>query len=309
MSAVHVMASAAPVLPRGQSAQMSGRRGKRCGPAALAVVAAIASGAAALAVAVRRPCGAGAAAADGDSSAFAHMVPANALGARGPAPAMPARSVGASAPRAEGGVALTLGVGFSLLGAVGALAAACRAPVRGSSTARKALTEIGQVKLNLQAGKATPAPPVGPALGQFGANIAFFVKEYNALTADKVGNICPVIVHVMSDRSFTLEIKTPPTAALLHKAVGKDRGSGKAKKEIIGTITVDQLREIAEIKLADLNIADVTRAMKIVHGTAIASGVNVEGYEEWLASVFPPPASILDRYGPGKENLPPPYNE
>lgn len=173
----------------------------------------------------------------------------------------------------------------------------------------RALTEVGQVKLNLPAGKATPAPPVGPALGQFGANIAFFVKEYNALTADKIGNIVPVVVHVMSDRSFTLELKTPPTAALLHKACGQEKGSGKAGIDIIGTISIDQLREIAELKLSDLNCADVTRAMKIIHGTAVASGVEVEGYSEWLETIFPKPETILSRYGPGKANLPEPFNE
>lgn len=140
-------------------------------------------------------------------------------------------------------------------------------------------------------------------MGEFGANIAFFVKEYNALTADKAGSVIPVIVHIMSDRSFTLELKTPPTAALLHKAVGKDRGSSQAQ-DIIGTISIDQLREIAELKLPDLNIEDVTRAMKIVHGTAVASGIKVEGYDEWLAQQFKPPASIMDRYGPGVHNLP-----
>jgi len=129
------------------------------------------------------------------------------------------------------------------------------------------------------------------------------------MTADKAGNIIPVVVHVMSDRSFTLELKTPPTAALIHKAVGKDRGSGKAGIDIIGKIDIDKLREIAELKLSDLNVDDITRAMKIVHGTCVASGVEVEGYDEWLASVFPRPASILERYGPGKANLPAPYNE
>jgi len=184
-----------------------------------------------------------------------------------------------------------------------------RSAHRGSRIVRRALTEIGSVKLNLMAGKATPAPPVGPALGQFGANIAFFVKEYNALTADKAGNIVPVIVHVMSDRSFTLELKTPPTAALIHKAVGKEKGSGKAGTEIIGKISIDKLREIAELKLEDLTCSDITRAMKVIHGTCVASGVEVEGYDEWLSTVFKSPESILDRYGPTKANLPPPFNE
>jgi len=165
------------------------------------------------------------------------------------------------------------------------------------------LTEVGFCKLNLQAGKATPAPPVGPALGGLGVNIGMFVKEYNAITAGKTG-ICPVIVHVMSDRSFNLELKTPPTAFLLHEAAGAPKGSAKAKLEIVGSISIDKLREIAETKLPDLNITDVVRAMKIVHGTAVASGVEVEGYSEWLAKQFPPPPSILERYGKGTNRLP-----
>jgi len=224
-----------------------------------------------------------------------------------------------SAGRISGSPAAAISTGAIIAFGAASLLRAAQTLAAGSSrtarrprpqgTALRALTEIGTVKLNLPAGKATPAPPVGPALGQFGANIAFFVKEYNAMTADKAGNIIPVVVHVMSDRSFTLELKTPPTAALIHKAVGKDRGSGKAGTDIIGKIDVDKLREIAELKLSDLNCADVTRAMKIIHGTCVASGVEVEGYNEWLASVFPKPASILRRYGPGKINLPAPFNE
>lgn len=221
------------------------------------------------------------------------------------------RISGSSAAAVSTGAIIAFGAA-SLLRAAQTLAAGnsrmARRP-RPQGTALRALTEIGQVKLNLPAGKATPAPPVGPALGQFGANIAFFVKEYNALTADKAGNVIPVIVHVMSDRSFTLELKTPPTAALLHKAVGAEKGGPKGTMETIGTITIDKLREIAEMKLEDLNVADVPRAMKIVHGTARASGIEVEGYEEWLASTFPKSPSILERYGPGKKNLPPPFNE
>jgi len=208
-------------------------------------------------------------------------------------------------PAPVGGLLAVFALGTATLATV----RSGRSAQRGPRTMRRALTEIGSVKLNLMAGKATPAPPVGPALGQFGANIAFFVKEYNAITADKAGNIVPVIVHVMSDRSFTLELKTPPTAALIHKAVGKDKGSGKAGTEIIGKISVDKLREIAEVKLEDLTCSDITRAMKVIHGTCVASGVEVEGYDEWLETVFKSPASILDRYGPGKANLPPPFNE
>jgi len=175
---------------------------------------------------------------------------------------------------------------------------------RANRVARRALTEIGTIKLNLMAGKATPAPPVGPALGEFGANIAFFVKEYNALTADKAGNIIPVIIHVMSDRSFTLELKSPPTAALLYKACGQDKGSGRAGIDIIGNIDMDKLKEIAEIKLSDLCCDDIERAMKIIHGTAVATGVVVDGYEEWLKTTVPKPSSIMGRYGQGTKRLP-----
>lgn len=229
--------------------------------------------------------------------------------------AVPVRLVARRCQERQAASIAASALGLGAVGAIGmigqALAAGMRRKVRHprSGIALRALTEIGSVKLNLPAGKATPAPPVGPALGQFGANIAAVVKEYNARTADQAGNIVPVVVHIMSDRSFTLELRTPPTASLIHKAVGKDKGSGKAGIDIIGKISVDKLREIATIKLADLNCADVTRAMKIVHGTCVASGVEVEGYEEWKASVFQPPESILSRYGPGKENLPPPWNE
>lgn len=205
---------------------------------------------------------------------------------------------------ATAGVRLAMGVAALYVGSLGIR----RKPFQRQElrTVCRAMVEIGQIKLNLIAGKATPAPPVGPALGEWGANIAFFVKEYNALTSDKpAGMVCPVIVHIMSDKSFTLELKTPPTAALLHKAAGAPKGSGKAKIEIVGSITIDQLREIAETKLPDLNVKDIVRAMKIVHGTAVASGIKVDGYEEWLAEYdYPTPQSIFDRYGPGLGNLP-----
>ncbi|CAK9001619.1 unnamed protein product [Durusdinium trenchii] len=178
------------------------------------------------------------------------------------------------------------------------------------TTAARAVTEVAQVKLSkIIGGKATPAPPVGPAIGAFGLNIAFFVKEYNALTADKVGEACPCIVHVMSDKSFKIELKTPLTATLLHKAVGASKGSGKAGKDMIGTISIEKLEEIAKIKLADLNCEDISRAMKIVHGTAVASGIKVEGYEKWLKKSVPKPKSIMDRYGPGVSRLPAPWGE
>lgn len=173
----------------------------------------------------------------------------------------------------------------------------------------RAVTEIAQVKLLITGGKATPAPPVGPAIGSYGLNIGKFVKEYNAMTSDKVGEVCPCIVHIFSDKSFSIELKTPPTAALLHKAVGKDRGSGRAGTDIIGTIDVAKLEEIARTKLPDLNVEDIGRAMKIVHGTAVASGVKVEGYEEWLKTTVPKPRSILSRYGKGLTKLPAPWGK
>ncbi|CAK0833806.1 unnamed protein product, partial [Prorocentrum cordatum] len=128
--------------------------------------------------------------------------------------------------------------------------------------------------------------------------------EYNALTADKVGETVPCIVRFMSDRSFTIELKTPPTAALLIKAAKAEKGSDQPNNKFVGTISIDQLREIAKTKLPDLQIPDVTRAMKICHGTAKACGVQVEGYEEWKASVFKKPTSILERYGGRVELLP-----
>jgi len=200
--------------------------------------------------------------------------------------------------------AATVGVATAMVGI-----AASQVAARRPRTSMRALAEIGSVKLNLVGGKATPAPPVGPALGQFGVNIAMFVKEYNAMTADKAGQVCPVVLHVFNDKSFSLELKTPPTAELLHKAVGAKGGSGKAGTMIIGTIDIDKLREIATIKLPDLNCEDVERAMKIVHGTAVASGITVDGYEGWLKTIFPPPATILDRYGPTTAGLPAPWGQ
>mmetsp|Transcript_40853 Transcript_40853/g.73787 ORF Transcript_40853/g.73787 Transcript_40853/m.73787 type:complete len:243 (+) Transcript_40853:104-832(+) len=172
------------------------------------------------------------------------------------------------------------------------------------NVACQALQEVGSVKLNLVAGKATPAPPVGPAIGALGCNIAMFVKEYNAMTAGKEG-VVPVLVRVMNDRSFTLELKAPPAAELLLKAAGAEKGSATPVREVVGTITLDQLKQVAETKLPEMNIEDITRAMKIVHGTAKSVGVEVEGYDEWLEeSAFPAPKNILERYGAGSEMLP-----
>ncbi|SFS85103.1 50S ribosomal protein L11 [Marininema halotolerans] len=135
---------------------------------------------------------------------------------------------------------------------------------------------IKLVKLQIPAGKANPAPPVGPALGQAGVNIPGFCKEFNARTADQAGMIIPVVITVFEDRSFTFETKTPPAAVLLKKAVGLDKGSGEPNKNKVATIKRDKVREIAELKMPDLNAADVEGAMKMVEGTARSMGIIVE---------------------------------
>ena len=132
------------------------------------------------------------------------------------------------------------------------------------------------VKLQIEAGKATPAPPVGPALGQHGVNIMGFVKEYNARTASQVGDIVPAVVTVFQDRSFSFELKTPPAAAMLRKAARVEKGSGDAKVEQVGTVSLDQVREIAETKMPDLNAGDIEGAIRIVEGTARSMGILVE---------------------------------
>ena len=131
--------------------------------------------------------------------------------------------------------------------------------------------------LQLPAGKATPAPPVGTALGPHGINIVEFTKSYNEKTADKAGQIIPVEITVFEDRSFTFILKTPPAADLLRKAAGVDKGSSTTGREQAGTITRDQLREIATIKLADLNANDIEAAMRQVEGTARSMGIEVVG--------------------------------
>ncbi len=135
---------------------------------------------------------------------------------------------------------------------------------------------IAIVKLQIPAGKATPAPPVGTALGPHGVNIMQFTKEFNAKTADQAGMIIPVVLTVYQDRSFTFITKTPPAAVLIKKAIGKDLGSGEPNKEKVGKMTKEQVREIAEIKMPDLNAADVEAAMRMVAGTARSMGVEVE---------------------------------
>ena len=131
------------------------------------------------------------------------------------------------------------------------------------------------VKLQIPAGKATPAPPVGPALGQAGINIMGFTKEFNARTADQAGLIIPVVISVYEDRSFTFITKTPPAAVLLKKSK-IEKGSGEPNKTKVATVSSDQVKEIAELKMADLNAADVEAAMRMVAGTARSMGIIVE---------------------------------
>jgi large subunit ribosomal protein L11 len=131
------------------------------------------------------------------------------------------------------------------------------------------------LKLQIQAGKATPAPPVGPALGQHGVNIMQFVKEYNERTASQTGNVIPVEITVFEDRSFTFVTKTSPAADLLKKALGVESGSGVPNRNKIGTVTRDQIREIAEFKMKDLNATDVEAAMRMIEGTARSMGIEV----------------------------------
>lgn len=131
------------------------------------------------------------------------------------------------------------------------------------------------VKLQIAAGKATPAPPVGPALGQHGVNIMGFCKEYNERTAAQTGMVIPVEITVFEDRSFTFITKTPPAADLLKKAAGVEKGTGTVGRSIAGTVTRQQMREIAESKMKDLNANDVEAAMKMVEGTARSMGINV----------------------------------
>jgi large subunit ribosomal protein L11 len=131
------------------------------------------------------------------------------------------------------------------------------------------------VKLQCPAGKATPAPPVGPALGQYGINIMEFVKTYNERTASQVGTVIPVEITIFEDRSFTFVTKTPPAAELLKKAANVPKGSGTNKRQKVGRVTQDQLREIAQMKIQDLNANDIEGAMKIIAGTARSMGIEV----------------------------------
>ncbi|WPT12560.1 50S ribosomal protein L11 [Picochlorum sp. SENEW3] len=134
----------------------------------------------------------------------------------------------------------------------------------------------GYIKLAIPAGKANPSPPIGPALGAQGVNIMAFCKEYNAATQDKIGTIIPVEITVYEDRSFTFVLKTPPASVLLKQAAGVAKGSGTPNSAKVGSVTQDQLREIATTKLPDLNCTDIDAAMKIVEGTAKNMGITVD---------------------------------
>ena len=138
--------------------------------------------------------------------------------------------------------------------------------------AKKVLTEI---KLQAVGGQASPAPPVGPALGQHGINIMEFVKAFNAATSNDMGTTIPVVITVYEDRSFTFVTKTPPAAVLIKQAINLDKGSGEPHRDKVGQITKDQVRAIAEKKLGDLNAHDVDQAAKIIAGTARSMGVEV----------------------------------
>jgi large subunit ribosomal protein L11 len=137
--------------------------------------------------------------------------------------------------------------------------------------------KVAQVlKLQIPAGQATPAPPVGPALGQAGINIMEFCKQYNAATQQQTGTIVPVEITVYEDRSFTFVTKTPPAAVLLRQKAGVEKGSSEPNRDKVGTVTKDQVREIAEIKMPDLNANDIEAATKIVEGTARSMGITVQ---------------------------------
>lgn len=134
---------------------------------------------------------------------------------------------------------------------------------------------VGMVKLQIPAGKATPAPPVGPALGQHGVNIMGFCKEFNAKTANQAGLIIPVVITVYADRSFSFILKTPPAAVLLKKAAGIESGSGVPNKTKVAKISKAKLKEIAELKMPDLNAASVEAAMSMIAGTARSMGIEI----------------------------------
>ena len=134
----------------------------------------------------------------------------------------------------------------------------------------------GYIKLQIKAGKATPAPPVGPALGQHGVNIMEFTKQFNAKTADMGDLIIPVVITVYSDRSFSFITKTPPAPVLLKKAAGLQKASGVPNKQKVGSVTKDQIKEIADMKMPDLNAASLEAAMSMIAGTARSMGITVQ---------------------------------
>jgi large subunit ribosomal protein L11 len=136
---------------------------------------------------------------------------------------------------------------------------------------------IAMIKLQCPAGQANPSPPVGPALGQHGLNIMEFCKAFNARTQEQAGLIIPALITVFADRTFTFELKTPPAAVLLKRAAKVEKGSGEPNRDKVGSVTKAQVKEIAEIKMPDLNANDIEAAMKIVAGTARSMGLDVEG--------------------------------
>ncbi len=135
---------------------------------------------------------------------------------------------------------------------------------------------IGQIKLQIEAGKANPSPPIGPALGQHGVNIMDFCKQFNSRTQNQAGMVIPVVITVYQDRSFTFITKTPPVANLIMKELGIEKGSSEPNKVKVGKLKKDKVREIAQIKLPDLNTNDIEAAMRIVEGTARSMGVTIE---------------------------------
>jgi len=134
---------------------------------------------------------------------------------------------------------------------------------------------LAEIKLQIPAGQASPVPPVGPVLGQYGVNIMDFCKQFNEATKDQAGLIIPVVITIYKDKSFSYILKTPPASVLLKRAAGLAKGSGEPNKNKVGTVTKSQLREIAEIKLRDLNTDDIDAAMKIIEGTARSMGIEV----------------------------------
>jgi len=136
---------------------------------------------------------------------------------------------------------------------------------------------IGSIKLHIPAGNANPSPPVGPALGQHGVNIMEFCKAYNAKTKDKQGYIIPVVITVYADRSFSFITKTPPASELLKKSANVDKGSGEPNRDKIGQVTKQQVKEIAKMKMEDLNAANLDNAVRMIEGTARSMGITIEG--------------------------------